>query len=185
MVVAMKPESVARLRRIMRGEIALEDGVTGVSGVADAVGYASKPLELQRIRPLRLENGNPEHIGFAGVADGVGSPREQLEADIEERAGLASDRVPAVYLRAWAQLNHQRPGRASEPDWRQALDDGGRFLDTWGNEATELGWTTLELFDCPTGLIWRLAGERVSTIAFDHVRIGDGRILGRTTERGV
>lgn len=67
-----------------------------------------------------------------------------------------------------------------EPDrWQQCIEDGQRFLATWGDKAFALGWTASELFglhkapqkphpsynrlsryDC-TGLIWNLQGRRV------------------------
>ena len=101
---------------------------------------------------------------------------------IEERAGLAADSVPAVYLDAWAQLNHQKPYGVSEADWRQALDDGGRFLDAFGSEAAKLGWAPCELFEVTGGLVWRLAGERVEAIGADHVRLSEGRTMARASD---
>ena len=50
---------------------------------------------------------------------------------------------------------------------------------TPGNDAVALQWTPGELFDVKTGLVWRLAGERVETLGADHARLGDGRILER------
>jgi hypothetical protein len=96
---------------------------------------------------------------------------------IEERAGLAADSVPAVYLDAWSRLNHQRRLGVSEAEWRLALDDGGRFLDAWGSEAAELGWTPGELFDVRAGLVWRLVGQHVEAIGADHLRLSGGRTI--------
>ena len=105
---------------------------------------------------------------------------EGAEADaIEERAGLAADRVPAAYLDAWARLNHQEPFDVTEAQWRQAVDDGGLFLDARGSEAAETGWTPGELFDVAAGLVWRLAGASVEAIGADHVRLSDGRTIAR------
>jgi hypothetical protein len=105
---------------------------------------------------------------------------EPFDADaIEERAALAADRVPHVYLDAWARLNHQKPFDVSEPRWRQAVADGGLFLDAWGSEAAGLGWTPGELFDVTAGLIWRLAGDLVEAIGEDHVRLSEGRTMAR------
>jgi len=100
-------------------------------------------------------------------------------AEIDEWAGLAADRMAPVYLDAWARLNCQKPASVSEAEWRLALDDGGRFLDAWGNEAAEAEWTPGELFDVTAGLIWRVAGERVEAIGAEHVRLGDGRTIAR------
>ncbi len=30
--------------------------------------------------------------------------------------------------------------------WRQLIDDGGRFLDTWGSQAAEFGWRVEDVF---------------------------------------
>jgi hypothetical protein len=85
-------------------------------------------------------------------------------AEIEERAGLASDLVPLVYLDAWARLNHQKPSSVSETEWCRALDEGGQFLDRWGYVAHAFGWTPGEIFDVSAGLVWRLSGEPVEFI---------------------
>ncbi len=92
------------------------------------------------------------------------------EAAIEERAGMASGSVPPAFLDTWSRLNCQKPEGVSEAEWRLALDDGGLFLDAWGNEAADIGWTPGELFDLPAGLVWRLAGQRV-------LGVGSYRIL--------
>jgi hypothetical protein len=105
-----------------------------------------------------------------------------VEAEIEERAGLASDRVPSPYLDAWARLCHQKPAGVSEAEWRQALDDGGRFLDAFGRRAAAIGWTSPELFDVTAGLVWRLNGEHVEAIAADHARLSDGQSRCRNPE---
>jgi hypothetical protein len=104
---------------------------------------------------------------------------DEIEVAIEERAALAADRMPGCYLDAWARLQCQRPLLLAEGDWRRAIDDGGRFLDAWSDEAAALQWTPGELFDVTAGLVWRLAGERVETLGADHARLADGRILER------
>ena len=103
---------------------------------------------------------------FDGFAGGGGSPFSpnldalDLADAIEERVALAAGRVPPVFLDAWARLNCQKPFAVSEAEWRLALDDGGRFLDAWGCDAAEMGWTPGELFDVMSGLVWRLNGQR-------------------------
>lgn len=106
------------------------------------------------------------------------------EAAIEERAGLAADRVPALYLDAWARLNCQKPISVSEADWRLALDDGGRFLNSWGADAATMQWTAGELFDVPRdgrpgGVVWRLKSKRVTALSEHRARFNDGRTLRR------
>ena len=69
----------------------------------------------------------------------------------------------------------------SDAEWRLELDDGGRFLDSWGSDAADAGWTPGDLFDAAAGLIWRLAGEPVEAIGVDSVRLSDGRVFMRRT----
>ena len=109
----------------------------------------------------------------------VATTSYEIAVAIEERAALAADRVPACYLDAWARLQCQRPLLLAEGDWRRAIDDAGRFLDAWGDEAAAIQWTPDELFNFARGLVWRLAGERVETLGADHARLGDGRIVER------
>ncbi len=125
-------------------------------------------------------------LGTLGTS-GTGGTSEGEAIDdhaIEERAALAADSVPACYLDAWARLQCQRPSYVTEEARRQSIEDAGRFLDAWGCEAMEAGWTPGELFDAVTGLVWRLAGERVEAIGADHVRLTDGRTILRTEIRG-
>jgi hypothetical protein len=109
---------------------------------------------------------------------------DRLRDAIEERAGLAADRVPPAYLDAWARLNHQKPSSVSEAEWRLALDDGGRFLGACGADAAAMRWTAGELFDVPRdgrpgGLVWQLKGERVGTLGEDRARLTHGRMIKR------
>jgi hypothetical protein len=77
--------------------------------------------------------GTDGTLGTSGTDDAVNradpTPPDDDAAALEERAGLAADRVPPVYLDAWARLNCQKPASVSQAEWRLALDDGGRFLD--------------------------------------------------------
>ena len=97
-------------------------------------------LELARLKTLLAENSptrqtdKTDRSPIVSFVSDQGRHVSRDEAAIEERAGLAADRVPPVYLDAWARLNHQKPEGVSEAEWRRALDDGGRFLDAWGNE---------------------------------------------------
>jgi hypothetical protein len=81
--------------------------------------------------------------------------------------------------RDFAVLRLRCPDHVEPADWRQAVEDGGRFLATWGDQAEALGWSSRDLFglhtipDHPkpsyrrlsrydgTGLIWLLRGRPV------------------------
>jgi hypothetical protein len=167
----MKADALARLRRIARGEAVTPD--TGA--------VTPKTPGVAPVTSLPLKNDRKGQDAAEVSARSLPTPND-AEADpdaIEERAGLAADCVPACYLDAWARLNHEKPFRVSDAEWRLALDDGGRFLDAWGNDAADMGWRPGELFDVTVGLIWRLAGERVAALGPDYVRIADGRSIDR------
>jgi hypothetical protein len=130
-------------------------------------------------------NGTGGTLGTGGTSGTIGTVTTanptppEVEAAIEERAGLAADRVPLVYLDAWGRLNCQKPFRVSEGEWRLALDDGGRFLDQYGKKAAAIGWTPGELFDVGAGVVWQLAGELVLGIGSYRVLLQGGRGLDR------
>jgi hypothetical protein len=166
---------LAHLRAIARG---VHSAVTSSDGVTGSVWLRQKTPEFRQLRPLRQKRDEGENKNAEAPAGSVG---QMPHADaIEELVGLASNRVPPLYLEAWARLNHQKPLGVSEAEWRLALDDGGRFLDAWGSEAAHMRWTPGELFDVTAGLVWRLAGQHAEAIGADHVRLSDGRTIVRS-----
>jgi hypothetical protein len=96
-----------------------------------------------------------------------------------------------VFATAFTALERRRPDYVEPERWHQAVDDGRRFLDQWGNQSAALGWTAKELFGLHTpptnphpsydrlaryddrGLVWVLEGKPVvamssSTAAIKH-----------------
>ena len=63
-----------------------------------------------------------------------------------------------------------------EQDWRQAIDDAGRFLAQWGKLADSFGWSPGDLFDVPRdgamGLVWWLKSRTVSALGPEHACVG-------------
>ena len=75
------------------------------------------------------------------------------------------------------------------PIWRQAVEDGRRFLAQWGEQAESLGWTSRDLFGLApvpakpganfqrlsrydlTGLIWLLRDDQVVDLTKDEAAI--------------
>ena len=109
---------------------------------------------------------------------------EPNPAEIEERKGMASDSVPEPYLDVWARLQCHPPKGAPNEEWRQVIDDAGRFLDQWGSRAVEFGWTPGDLFDVPCdgvqgGLAWFLEGEDVRSLGPEHAVTRSGRAFDR------
>ena len=136
------------------------------------------PASTVRANSLKANEETAADDEDANTAPRSAACREE-QAAIEERAALAADSVPACYADAWARLNHQKPANVTESRWRLALGDGGRFLDAWGDEAAELGWTAGDLFEVLFGLVWRLVGERVEALGPDDAELSDGRVIGR------
>ena len=162
------------------------EGCSGTADVAECGGVE----DCAATRKIRENNDCSGVADFRGGTDGnkpaelpgQSAPADAAMADaIEERAAMAAGSVPGCFRDVWARLCHQNPAGVSEAEWRLALDDGGRFLDAFGGEAAELGWTPRELFDVTVGLIWRLAGEQVEAIGADHARLSGGRTIAKAS----
>jgi hypothetical protein len=169
--------------------LAPKTAVTPATPVIGPTGYRSKPLELQALHRLQVKNSKGEKDAIPAVTPPATSAPEPDQDEIAERAALAAGSAPAVYLETWARLNHRKPVAVSEAEWRQALDDGGRFLDTWGAYAAEWHWTAGELFDVLRpgqrgGLLWFIAGSKVEAFGPDHARLDDERVFDRQTIGG-
>jgi hypothetical protein len=102
---------------------------------------------------------------------------EERAAIIEEGAG-----VPRAWAEAFARLDlRSRPPACPEERWRQIVDDGGRFLDRFGNRAARLGWLAIDVFGAPpsdfgadprpSGLVLLIRGGSVETIEHDRATI--------------
>jgi hypothetical protein len=83
------------------------------------------------------------------------------------------------FFRTFQELQRRRPLYVEPSDWQRAIEDGLKFLATWGEQAQALGWTERELFGLhpvparpvanysrlcrydETGLIWLLRGRPV------------------------
>jgi hypothetical protein len=183
--MTMQAETLARLERIARGEIALPRGVTGATSATGATGAAAKPVELQKV-PL-LPPLHPLHaIADKGETTDFADPRvTRIAFDacaLAERIAIALElgRVPLAYAEAWARLQVQKPSHLSEPIWRRALDDAGCVLDEWGALAFEFGWWPNDIFG-RRGLAFFCAGERVRALGPNHAVTVSGRTFLRRT----
>ena len=138
----MMAEALAELRRVMRGERSR----TATAGVTVTPAVTAKHPLFTPVTPV-----TPETHG-TGKPQGAESRTAARSRPSRGARGPCGGRVPAVYLDAWARLNCQKPEGVTEADWRRALDDGGRFLDGFGEKAAEIGWSPGELFDVGRGL---------------------------------
>jgi hypothetical protein len=120
---------------------------------------------------LAVEKGD-QQIGAAG--------------DLEEREAMALEGgVSPVFARVFAALQVSRSTSVSLSRWRQAIDDVGIFLDTWGSAAERLGWTARDVIgpQCsPVALAWVLNGAQVNCLTRTGAVLSDGRTFVRTTK---
>jgi hypothetical protein len=100
----------------------------------------------------------------------------------ESEGGLPTNndkRIDGPFAKAFAALERRCPDYVEPGRWRQAVEDGRRFLRQWGAKAAALGWTPADLFGLhtspeephpsyqrlsrydQTGLIWLLCGRLV------------------------
>ena len=157
---------------------AAANGALDLAKVANRLKRDTAEVAYDAANTAKRLNGvtNFSQIGtFSHFAD--------LEAEIQERAGMAADSVPEIYLDAWARLQCVKPTGVVEAHWQVAINDAGLFLDGWSKFAPGLGWTASELFEATTGLAWQLRGAFVQALGADHARLSDGRILEKQVQK--
>jgi hypothetical protein len=101
------------------------------------------------------------------------------------------------YRRTFAHLQLKPPALVDVARWQQCVEDGRRFLATWGEQAQTLGWDSRDLFGLhtpperphpsyrrlsrygATGLIWLLQGRDVIALTAEGavIRTATGAIL--------
>ncbi|HEY8381583.1 MAG TPA: hypothetical protein VIL09_05465 [Microvirga sp.] len=138
-----------------------------VTHVTDVTVENTKACELQAFVTRVTGNG----IG-GDAADGEARERQAI-AEVEGG-------VPALYSPAFATLQMTPPAGVSVPRWLALVDEAGRFLDAFGEQAAALGWSERDLFG-RGGLILSLDGTGVVALTADSVTLSDGRILKRVS----
>lgn len=86
-------------------------------------------------------------------------------------------------------LERRRPEHMDPAAWQRAVEDGLRFVVTWGPRAERLGWTAADVFGLPPvpanphpgwqrrsrvdllGLVWLTRGRPVTAITADTATI--------------
>jgi len=93
------------------------------------------------------------------------------------------------FFRTFQELERRCPLHVDPADWLQAVEDGRKFLASWGRQAEALGWTARDLFGLhpvpeqlaanytrlarydATGLIWLLHGRAVVALTATEAAI--------------
>jgi hypothetical protein len=116
------------------------------------------------------------------VVSGNGFP--ELVLDVDECAAHAEigGEVPAIYARAFAEMQ-VRPLRTMSVDrWRETVNDAGLFLDEWGPTAEKAGWTAEDLFGAH-GIVWALNGKPLAALDHNRAILPTGRRVDRPSSR--
>jgi hypothetical protein len=174
----MRPEVMAELRAIMRGERVGMGGTAGTPGTSTFVPAQKCPW----FRVFRVFRPEHDTAGNGHFEPGTSSGTCTLSLNITEaeRAAIAIElgRVPPAYADAWAAFQTRKPGHVAEAEWFRAVDDAGRFLDEWAGLALDFGWRPSDIFDAGA-LAWFCAGERVRALGPDNAITASGRIFAR------
>jgi hypothetical protein len=146
-------------------QITPKTGVAGVTGVAGEAATCRKPLKLQQLRPPPVKIDKVVNDAIQGVARPAAILASPEEAEFEDRNAMAA----GTHLDARTRLQCEKPISILDEEWQLAINDAGRFLDSWGGFAVEFQWSAGDLLDVPHdgksgGLISFLGGESVQAI---------------------
>jgi|SRR5262245_37774794 len=152
----------------------------GEQTLATLATLAGVPGQNAFLAGVQGENSNADFHGTKN-AKSTGGPAKA--------AKVAKVFSPRRYRRTFTHLQLQAPPYVREERWQQCLEDGRRFLETWGAQAEALGWTAADLFGLhtpperprpfysrlsrydETGLIWLLQGRPVVDLTKDTAAI--------------
>jgi hypothetical protein len=160
--------------------------VTGVQGVTESTAWLENPI----VTRIKLENPNAVEVtpGTARVTRETSvklkvTPENSIVTWVTPVTPKRQKVPPKSLAEAFADLEQRCPAYIDGGRWQQCVEDGRRFLTTWGEQAQSLGWTAEELFslhqppatphpsyrrlsryDC-TGLLWLLQGSPVVALA--------------------
>ena len=175
----MRPDALAELCAIMRGERVQSVGTAGTPGTLTTVPTQKCPS----FHAFQAFRGEHDRAGNAHFKRGTTAGTLDDDVSAAERAAIAIElgRVPPAYAGAWAAFQMRKPDPVAEADWRQAANDAGCFLDEWATLALGFGWRPSDIFGSD-GLAWFCAGERVRALGPSNAITVSGRLFTRPTE---
>jgi hypothetical protein len=122
------------------------------------------PATVQNVQNVQNATSNNPHTTDSIPFGPFGRSRGDIEIDPGVQAA-------PPFAEALTALQALPPQGVDEFRWREALNDGRRFLETWGSRAANLGWTANKLFGLhpiaplarydAKGLVWLLHGRPV------------------------
>ncbi len=171
-------------RPFLESEQRTAAGPAGTS--TDTTRTATSAVTLATLATLAAQPAENE-ISNTEVCAATTGPDEQDKNQIQSPTPAKAAKVAKVQPPASASpyqgildtLERRCPDFVETRRWRQAVEDGRRFLASWGEQANAFGWTARELFSLhtppkrpaatysrlsrydETGLIWLLCGRPV------------------------
>jgi hypothetical protein len=119
------------------------------------------------------------HDFVTRVTEGITG--DQDNAELLERQAIAEidGHIPPVFSLAFAAFQMGCPSDRTTDEWHCAIDDAGRFLDSYGQQAAALGWQANDLF-AADGLAWALQGADVAALTSSTATLTDSRAVRRS-----
>jgi hypothetical protein len=115
------------------------------------------------------------------VTEIAGSVPECPDADERQAIAEIEGGILPLYSAGFARLQLTLPPGLSVPQWRQAVNDAGRFLDAFGRQAQAMGWREDDLFRL-NGLVQTLQGAYVTKITSTTAIVSDGHTFKRLVQ---
>ncbi len=149
-----------------------------------------RPLPVEMLDRLKTLKGDVLDVLVAEAAAGQ-VPLDLDRAELAERAAIVEHDggIARTYAEEFARLQQRRPAGVPEARWREFINDGGVFLDRWGDEALRLGWQSSDLFGLDPvapmarydrmGLLWLLHGQTVSALRTTEAALSGGHAYRR------
>ncbi|MDG2570868.1 hypothetical protein P7L87_25285 [Vibrio parahaemolyticus] len=130
-------------------------------------------------RVTTAKSGTYQLQGFVTPVTDVSGP-VPVCPDVEERQAMMEidGHVPPVFSLAFAAFQSGCPSDRAVKEWRRAIDDAGRFLDGYGQQAASVRWQSSDLFGAE-GLAWAIRGTTVAMLSGSGARLSDGRLFER------
>jgi hypothetical protein len=160
-MAAAPASNLEAFRAFLRSRVSQKPCVTRVTAVTS-----------KESSTCRLQEFVTRVTGIAGRVPGC--------PDVDERQAIAEVEggISPLYSAGFARLQLTPPAGLSAPRWRQAVDDAGRFLDAFGQQAQAMGWQSDDLFR-PNSLVQTLQGAHVTKITSMTAVLSDGRTFKR------
>jgi len=131
---------------------------------------------VQNVQKATIDSTSAHDATFSPIFGHFGHFGQAETSEHSER-----EPPPAGLAEAYLRLRRGPPDGVDDARWRSALTDSDRFMETWGSQAANLGWTGDDLFGLYStaplarydamGLMWLLRGRTVVALTATEATI--------------